>query len=141
MKGITPVVAVILLLMITIVIIGFATGFFQQVIATTGEGAVGTAERTTEQYQKIAQFVGAGDDGTDSTVTVQSVGATDIPVGEVAVLIDGVAVSCSWEDTSGNAITGDITGVGICIATGVLCPTGHPVTVSSPGMQSSGKCV
>ena len=139
MKGITPVVAVILLLMITIVIIGFATGFFQQVIATTGEGAVGTASKTTEQYQKVAQFSGAGDDGTDTKVTVKSVGAVDIPVAEIAVLIDGVAQNCAWQDVSGSSIT-TVTGIGVCFLASTLCPTDDVVTISSPGMESSGEC-
>lgn len=139
MKGITPVVAIILLLMITIVIIGFATGFFQQIITTTGEGATGQAQETTEAYQKVAQLSSAGEDATGAVITVMSVGAIDIPTSEIGVFINGLPQNCAWEDVAGTPIT-DVTNIGVCVVAGGTCTAGDPVKVSSPGMEDTGVC-
>ncbi|MBS3054042.1 MAG: hypothetical protein J4431_00710 [Candidatus Aenigmarchaeota archaeon] len=48
-KGITPVIAIILLLLITIAVIGFATGFFQSIVTTGGQQAQDASKATGDR--------------------------------------------------------------------------------------------
>ena len=142
MKGITPVIAIILLLLITISVIGFATGFFQTLVMTTGEGATAAANATTQQLGKVVKLENAVDDGTDTIITVRAIGYANVPVNEIGIFIAGNPEACAtWLDPAANPITEIATStLGVCTVSGTLCAEGTAVKVTSPGGEYTGTC-
>lgn len=93
MKGITPVVAVILLLLITIAVIGFAFGYFSTIMQTTGEAAQEQAEATTDRLSKSVLI----DSVADTNLYIRNVGTKNINVtSEISVYKDGTSEACSF---------------------------------------------
>lgn len=93
-KGITPVVALILLLLITIAVVGFASGFFQRVFSTSSEQA-------QEEIKKFSETSGQTfriENAKGTSVTIRSTGSADIRGSSLSVYIDDVPVSpaCTW---------------------------------------------
>src|SRR3989338_7172640 len=85
MKGITPVIAIILLLLITISMVGFAFVWFQRVASTATQA---TDEQLTAQLNKQAQQIKLeGASGT--TVTLRSNGNVALPVGSIVLFVNG----------------------------------------------------
>ncbi len=139
MKGITPVIAIILLLLITISLVGFAFIYFTRVTEIA-------AARTQEQLENVInaqQMVVVIDNvvvtaPASTTLTIRNVGAQNFDANaKVSVYIDNVLVpagSCTWSPA-------DIAagGVSSCAIAGTDC-TGKVVRVTSPGGQDSQDC-
>ncbi len=96
MKGITPVVATILLLLITIVIIGVAMVFFQRTVS----GSTGATEEAlsshTSQAAKTMQITNANCVSGTTTVNMRNSGTQSISTGDVSIFIDNILKDCSW---------------------------------------------
>lgn len=88
MKGITPVIAIILLLLITISIIGFTAGFFQSTVKTSGEQAQQGAEQQASKIQQMVEIVSVAGD----KVTVKNVGTQAISGSVITILAGDVPV-------------------------------------------------
>ncbi len=115
MKGITPVVATILLLLITVVIVGIVMVFFQRTVS----GATGATEETlgsqTSQSAKIIRITNANCVSGATTVSMRNSGTQGIIASDVSVFIDNVIKSCSWADmpvAAGGSATCTITEAG-----------------------------
>ena len=129
MKGIAPVVATILMLLIVIAIIGFAFTFFSNVVTTTGERVEEQAEATGEAMSKLIEIKVA----TGQNVIVQNKGPAQINAQEeLTLLIDEVITPCVWDSTYVNAsqlttctLAADCTGSTIT----VIGPTNTPEKV------------
>src|SRR3989344_4397041 len=136
-KGITSVIAVILLLLITIAVIGFATGFFQTIVQTSGTQATDAAQQTGDRLQKTVEFVAASAE----TVTVKNAGTTTMTTAtDLTVLIAGVPKTCTWSAAS--VAAGTTTTCTITATAGNDCtPSAAAITVVAPGNDdTSGKC-
>ena len=133
MKGITPVVAIILLLLITIAVVGFAFGYFSTIMTTTGEAAGQQAEETTARLQKVVSIDNIYDDAVNADVTVRNVGSQAILVGEIAFYADDVPVTTlTWIGSppsiaAGQTETATLTGMTGCISIRVVGPSNSDV--------------
>ena len=133
MKGITPVVAIILLLLITISMVGFAFVWFTRISQLTTES---TQNQTQLLLDTTAQRI-AIDAATTTSVTIRNTGSKDIPVAQIAVFVNGVAKQCdaTWTGTLTVGTTKTCTYTsGTCVA------VTDTVKVTSPGSTDSVKC-
>jgi len=97
-KGITPVIAIILLLMITIALIGFAFVWFTSV---TGTLANQTGTQLTEKQRQMATAAKIDNiDTANGEVTIRNIGTVDLDLSEVEVYADGKKVDCDWGGTT-----------------------------------------
>jgi flagellin-like protein len=127
MKGITPVIAIILLLLITISMVGFAFVWFSRM-------AVGITNQTEEQIQQqiaAAAKKVAIDSVTAGNIWVRNIGAASIPVGEISVYVNNAKVTCTW--------TGSIA-PGAVSACGVGCAAGGKARATAPGNYDERGC-
>src|SRR3989344_7559884 len=92
MKGITPVIAIILLLLITISMVGFAFVWFQRVAQTATDSADNALDtQLSQQNQKVRI-----DSTSGTTIYLRSTGSQSLPASSVALYVNGTLV------TSGN---------------------------------------
>lgn len=132
MKGITPVVAVILLLLVTIAVVGFAFGFFQRIFGLAGTGV---ENQTSAIIQRAAQTVGI-DNVNATAVVVRNAGTADINANaEVTVFLGAAKATCGW---SAAAITPG--GTATCHWSPAACAPGTTVKVVAPGNEATRAC-
>ena len=87
MKGITPIIAIVLLLMITVSMAGFAFIWFQR---------IGSIAMNATESGIIAQQQAAGKliridnakNGTDSEITIRNIGTYPIKKKEISIYVD-----------------------------------------------------
>src|SRR3989338_429961 len=133
MKGITPVIAIILLLLITISMVGFAFVWFSRVTSSAGsqiENSTLSQLRTQGQRITIENINPSG-----ATVTVRNSGTVSIDQTELALYINNVLTACSWAPTSispGARTT--------CDWSGSACAAQTTVKVVAPGGQDVSTC-
>ena len=132
MKGIEAIIAVILLLLITISVVGFAFVFFSRITATSGAAA---ENQTQQQIIQFSKQVGI-DSYSSTSVAIRNVGTGTIGGGEVAVYITGAPVTCS-------PALGSIAPSTVQTCTfggGATCPAGSKVRVSGPANSVDQGC-
>jgi flagellin-like protein len=129
MKGITPVIAIVLLLLITISMIGFAFVWFGRVTSIVTNQ---TEEQLTGQTQQLAKTVRI-EAVTSSQVTVRNTGTSTIAAGELKAFINGAA------DGGCDAVTVAPGGVQTCTLVGV-CNAGNVMKVTAPGNSDAVNC-
>ncbi len=91
MKGISPVIATILLLLITVAIVGIAFNFFTQTTSTTTQQVQDTTEQQLNQFGKQISLEAI----TNDSVTLRGTGSSSIPGNEIQVYVDGAVRTCS----------------------------------------------
>ncbi|MBU3896395.1 MAG: hypothetical protein KJ697_00460 [Nanoarchaeota archaeon] len=108
MKGISAVLATVLIVVITVAIIGmaygWATGMFEMVGDTSEENVAGV----TDNMLKSVQIVTAGCIGETITFSVRATGTKDIEAGELSVFLENEMQTTS-PDTATTEITSGIT--------------------------------
>jgi flagellin-like protein len=138
MKGITPVIAVILLLLITVSMAGFAFVFLQRSLESATEATgEGIQQELLRQGQKVVIVTGAG-----TSVTLRASGTQAIPVGSVALLVNNTAT------TSGNcpAVQQAAGSIFSCTSTVAVCngnadpTTRSDLVVNAPGGTDATSC-
>lgn len=137
MKGITPVVAIILLLLITISMVGFAFVWFTRVgELTTQQTQAQLQAELDRQAMKIRI-----DAVTTTTVTVRNIGSKDILTAQLAAFVDNVAKTCSTTPPAAWPATLTVGTTATCTYTSGTCAaeTGT-VRVTSPGNSDAVKC-
>ena len=102
-KGITPVIAIILLLLITIAVIGFATIFFQSIVTTGGEQARNASQQTSSRVLQVIEFVVASKD----SISVKNSGAANILKEDISFLVGGSPVPTCGGTSSGDVLIGN----------------------------------
>jgi len=124
MKGITPVIAVILLLLVTISIIGFAFVWFSRI----GQSVMNATGTQVESGTSAMQQTVILENAKGTSVTVRNSGSVNIETSKVSVYVNGEMKACTWD-------TDPITpgGVSTCDLTPVTCSTGQTVKATSPG--------
>jgi len=130
MKGITPVIATILLLLITISMVGFAfvwfTGIFRS-IATSTENA--TNQQMIQMNQKINI-----ESPKNQSIAIRNIGSYAISNTTLSVYVNGAPKTCSsWSTTSvaPNAI----------IVANCTCNSGDTIKVTAPGNYDTDTCI
>ncbi len=135
MKGITPVIAVILLLLVTIAMVAFAFVWFGR-ISTSAMSAV--ENQTGQFYQTAGKMITIDNilsSPTQTIVTVRNIGTLTILSSEITIYRGTVLASCtpSWLPSSippGQSST--------CTVTGPC--TGTTIKVTSPGNFDQTNC-
>ncbi|MBI2578391.1 MAG: hypothetical protein HYW26_01640 [Candidatus Aenigmarchaeota archaeon] len=125
-KGITPVIAIILLLLITISMVGFAFVWFTRVSQISSERTESQlTEQLTQQEKKIRI-----DNAKSNTVTLRNIGTKDVASSELGFFVDDAQASL----TSGCA-TLTVGEVETCtISVSCVAGTGK-IKVTAPGNQ------
>ncbi len=129
MKGITPVIAVILLLLITISMIGFAFVWFTRLAQTAQESISGELNATTGAIAKKIRI----DNVAGTSLALRNTGTQTIQPSEVGFFINGVAVTCSG--------LGAIppSNVGACVLSSA-CAVGSRMRVTAPAGPDEVTC-
>lgn len=99
MKGITPVIAIILLLMITVSLVGFTFVWFQRMTNIMQN----KTQENLEQQQRQASLIVFIDNvnAVGGQVTVRNGGSVSIKTNEIAVYVNGTEyVGCNWGTTT-----------------------------------------
>ncbi|MBS3050856.1 MAG: hypothetical protein J4400_01785 [Candidatus Aenigmarchaeota archaeon] len=125
MKGITPVIAIILLLLITISMVGFAFVWFQRVAQTATDSTdTQLQQQLSQQAQKIRIESAAG-----TAVNLRNTGSQSIPASAVAIFVNGTAT------TSGNcpSVPQAAGSVFACSSTAAVCSGSSTIRVTAPG--------
>ena len=132
MKGITPVIAIILLLLITISMVGFAFVWFQRVAQTATDSADNALDtQLSQQNQKVRI-----DSTSGTTIYLRSTGSQSLPASSVALYVNGTLV------TSGNCPSASqASGATFSCASSVqLCSGSSKVKVTTPGNTDEVTC-
>ena len=139
MKGITPVIAIILLLLITISMVGFAFVWFQRV-ATTATTATDT--QLNNQLNKQAQTISiegaycSASGCATKEVYFRNTGSVAIPSGAVAIFVNGSSAasgSCPSTSVSAGATF-------TCTTTIAPCSSSTTVKATAPGNTDQITC-
>ncbi len=133
MKGITPVIAIILLLLITIAMVGFAFVWFSRVATTSGTNIESQLNTT---FGASGKKVGI-DSRTTTVVAVRNIGSVTLQTSEISVYVDGGLRTCTWA----GAITSLAPGaVGSCTFSGAACAGPARIRVTAPGNADETAC-
>jgi flagellin-like protein len=132
LKGITPVIAIILLLLITISMVGFAFVWFQRVQSSmTNATETELQSQLSRQSQKIAIDNAAG-----TTLVMRNIGTSAVPVTSITAYVNNAVVTLS-----GAACTGNIApGATVTCTISSACNAGASIKVTSPGGQDIDVC-
>jgi len=129
MKGITPVIAVILLLLITISLVGFAFIFFTRITETTSEQI-----DTQLEQQLLTQQQRVSIEAINRThIFVRSTGTASIPGTSLVVFVNNSLRNCVFTTTIAPG------GVASCNLT-FLCGNEDTIRVTAPGGSDSRDC-
>ena len=125
MKGITPVIAIILLLLITISMVGFAFVWFQRVAQTATSSSDTALQTQLNQQAQTAKIDSAG----GTTVTIRNTGSQSIAAGAVTVFVNGTL------QTSGNCPTATLAAgsSNTCTSLVQVCSGTSVVKITTPG--------
>lgn len=110
-KGITPVVAIILLLLITVALVGFAFGFFQRVFTSSAQQAQTETQRLTETTGQTFRIENAA----GTSLTIRNTGNVALNTTTLSVYADNAAAGCTWSaGTISSGSTGSCTLASSC---------------------------
>ncbi len=134
-KGITPVIAIILLLLITISMVGFAYVWFNRVLTSTTEKTSKQLDNQLDQQAKTIRIDNIG----NQTINIRNTGsvtvlATDLSIYEGTNLLS-VCVPDSDSIMPGAVLTETCNGKAFCDNPKPL------IKVSAPGNQDVGSCL
>jgi flagellin-like protein len=130
MKGISAIIASILLLLVAIAIIGFAFTFFQRITATSGAQTEQQLNSTATQIQTALKI----DSASANSLTIRNIGSATISTAAVGVYVNNVPQSCSW--SIGSLQPGAIA----TCTSGFSCTTGQQVRVTSASVVDAVAC-
>ncbi len=135
MKGITPVIAVVLLLMIVIALAGFAFVWFQGAWRTMSGAAQQQLQQQQEAMLKTVKIdnVNVDEDTQTTTIYIRNTGALNVTKDELGVYIDNALATCTWSDD-----TIEPNEVETCTVDNVVCTTS--VKVTAPGSTDEVNC-
>ena len=132
MKGITPVIAIILLLLITISMVGFAFVWFQRVAQTATTASDTQLQAQLNQQAQTARIESAA----GTTVSLRVTGSQSIPIGTMAIFVNGTATT-SGSCPSVAAAAGSVFS---CTSTAQVCSGSSIVKATAPGNSDQITC-
>lgn len=137
-KGITPVIAIILLLLITISMVGFAYVWFNRVLTSTTEK---TSNQLNNQISSQGKTIKIDNIG-DTTISIRNTGSETILSNDLTMYSNNVLLSVTDCVTSDLPLAPSAVATFNC-ASESFCPaTGANaiIKVTAPGGQDSGSC-
>ena len=134
MKGITPVVAIILLLMITISMVGFAFIWFSRMFESVSGGVENQTLTELETMRKKIDIENVDTSGSPNVVTIRNIGSANIPSNQLSFYIDNVFATCTFAATTIAVGT-----VEVCDLS-AACGAGAKLKVSAPGNTAIYTC-
>lgn len=135
MKGITPVIAIILLLLITISMVGFAFVWFQRV-ATTATNSADT--QLQNQLNTQAQTIAIDNvDDTNNKITIRHTGTVATDTSKVSIYVSSAIATCTW-DVPGSWAPG--VSKTCTVAAGFACTGSTKIDATGPGNRDSSLC-
>ena len=139
-KGITPIITVILLLLIAVVMVGFAFGFFQQIFTTSSQEATTTLNTTVSIYGKQIRVDNINGTTADvRTVTIRAIASKTIAPGDVKLYnATGSDVTSALTTCPNATVAPGATGTCLVIANG--CLSQSTLRVSAPGNADTRTC-
>lgn len=141
MKGITPVIAIILLLLITISMVGFAFVWFSRVTSQAGQQI---ENQTLQQIGAAAQKISIDgfNPGPSTIVYLKNTGSATVQLASISVYVASTIRTCTtFTSPSGAPITSLAPGaVGTCTFSGAACSAGQTIRVSAPGGEDIVTC-
>ena len=133
MKGISAIIAVILLLLITIAVVGFAFVFFSRITSTAGSAAENQTQQQLIQFSKQLNI----DTFNSTSVVVRNTGTGNMDTSEIAVYVDGAPKTCVW---SGGGSTMPPSSVRTCLLAPGVCNPGSKFRVTGPSNSVDQAC-
>lgn len=130
MKGITPVIATILMLLITVSIVGIAFTFFSR---TTSTATQQVSDQTNQQLAQMSKQV-VIDSKNSSAVAIKATGTGTLASTDYNVYVDGALRNCA----SPASIAPQQ--VFVCHFGNPPCATGQKVRVTSPANSVEETC-
>ncbi len=102
MKGLTPVISIILLLMITISMVSFAFIWFNRMSFFMQQKVENATQHQLEQYQVAIENM----DPPNGRIFVRNIGTIPVDVNYITVYVNGTKlISCSWKSKTGAPIS------------------------------------
>lgn len=130
-KGISPVIAVVLLLMITISLVAFAYVWFTRLTGGALNQTVSEQEALKQQQGKRIVIDGVS----GNAITLRNVGTYPVAITELSAFVNGVVttINCGVINTinPGQVVTCTL---------GASCSAGGKVRVVSPGLTDEFTC-
>lgn len=138
MKGITPIIAIILLLLITVSMAGFAFVFLQRTLEQTANSA---QDSLTQQQNQMGQKYSIDNiDNVNDVVTVRNIGSTTGDSSSVILYINNKNVSTGCWTPSGSWAPSAIKQCNVAPYAGAFtCPANFTLT-SPSGQNDAYKC-
>ncbi len=149
MKGITPVIAIILLLLITISMVGFAFMWFTRMAETASQAGTLQLNQTIGQMSQKVRI----DNINGNTLTVRNIGTQAIPSSSLAFYVDNAQKGCDGTlDPAPNDVdsftlaTGETKACYLCnelsgaTCTAFPCPRNKKLKISAPGNDDEVIC-
>jgi len=124
MKGVSAVIAIVLILMITVALAAMSYVWFTNVFETLTESGTGAIERTGEQLQASFSIESARYlSGNSTSVSIRNTGVTTIDLDDVAFYLNGLPASVT-SGPSGTLNEGEFTTTAFVIEnnTEAVCP-------------------
>jgi flagellin-like protein len=130
-KGISAVIATILLLLIVIAIVGFAFGFFQRIFTTTTQTTEAQVGTTIGQLQQVVRI----DNVAGTQLFVRNGGSAAVNTGNITVYVGGSLTSCAFAPNPKTIAVGALDNCTLASS----C-TGQTVRVTTPGSEDTKLC-
>lgn len=130
MKGISAVIAVILLLLITIAVVGAASGFFGRITSIAGQSA---ENQTSEQITRLSKQVTI-DSSNSTSASIRNSGTSTLSAGEIALYVNGAPRTCS------PALSSLSPGAVQTCNFSPPCTQGQRIRVTTPGGSAEVNC-
>jgi len=150
-KGVSTIVATILLLLIVIAIVGFAFGFFQRffgIATSTGEEQLQLTQQNIQTSMRIESASGTpvvGATPASSSIIVRNTGAADINTANVVLFLNDViqlgAAGCTWRDVGDTIGKTTITPNELANCKLSSDCSAKSVKFTTPGLEAAGTCV
>ena len=142
MKGISTILAMILIVIIVVALIGLTYTFAVGLFGTTTTATTETTEAVTERMQKSIVISAANCQNTSDTdvminFTIKHTGNVQIEDGDLAAILDGSDISTSTEQSGGTDIDASSLAVGGILSFGYYSASGQTndkrtLTISAP---------
>ena len=123
MKGISQIIAVILLLMISVSLVSTTSVWLQRLIETAIsiiEQGISTQQSAGRKLIRVDNF-----DSKTNEVAIRNVGSARISITELAVYVNGKSVSCNWSASTiapGETVFCKVEGIESCEVIKVSAP-------------------
>ncbi len=146
MKGITPIIAIILLLLITISMVGFAFVWFTRIAESASSAGSSQLNQTLAQMSQKVRI----DNVNDNVVTIRNIGSQTIQSASLSFYVNNTLRGC--DDTLGGSIgtfnipAGTVQTCYLCeqlsgSCTTTICDSNGKLKISAPGGSDELICI